>query len=231
MVQEVDHVTWRADVSFECYGARIRLRCNRAELWDRIERRLPPNAVAVPSCAVDHTFSLWIAPEEELSENRSSCVIYCGASAIAHVADLDEALDHLESAVHFWNRHSLKRSFCLHAGVVGWNGHAIVIPGRSLSGKTTLVETLVRQGATYYSDEYAVLDRAGRIHPYIKSLSIRRPGQRNQRLDPTKLGNIGSSSLFRWGRSFLRGYSRGAEWNPQGAFAQPTACSLFWTTQ
>jgi hypothetical protein len=56
---------------------------------------------------------------------------------------------------------------------VAIDGRAIVIPGESFSGKTTLVSALLRRGATYLSDEFAVLDRDGRVHPYPKPLSMR----------------------------------------------------------
>ena len=61
----------------------------------------------------------------------------------------------------------------LHAGVVGWQGHAILLPGRSLSGKTTLVREMLRLGATYYSDEFAVVDDSGKVHPFPRPLRIR----------------------------------------------------------
>ena len=64
-------------------------------------------------------------------------------------------------------------SVFIHAGAVGWNGKAIIIPANSFAGKTTLVTELVKKGATYYSDEYAVLDEAGRVHPFPRDLSIR----------------------------------------------------------
>lgn len=60
----------------------------------------------------------------------------------------------------------------VHAGVVGWRGLAIVIPGRSNAGKSTLVAELVRRGALYYSDTFAVLDDAGRVHPYARPLVL-----------------------------------------------------------
>jgi hypothetical protein len=66
----------------------------------------------------------------------------------------------------------------VHAGVVGWRGGAIVVPGRSRTGKTTLVEALVRAGAEYYSDEFAILDARGYVHPYAVPLAIRSPGGR-----------------------------------------------------
>jgi serine kinase of HPr protein (carbohydrate metabolism regulator) len=56
----------------------------------------------------------------------------------------------------------------VHAGVVAWRGRAVLIPGASNAGKSTLVAELVRRGATYYSDEYAAIDAAGRVHPYAR---------------------------------------------------------------
>lgn len=61
----------------------------------------------------------------------------------------------------------------LHAGVVGWKGQAIIIPGQSFTGKSTLVAELVKKGALYYSDEYAVLDENGSVEPFPKWLSLR----------------------------------------------------------
>ena len=61
----------------------------------------------------------------------------------------------------------------VHAGVVRWRGMAIVIPGRSLTGKITPVLELVRLGAVYYSDEFAVLDDTGRVYPYRRSFVLR----------------------------------------------------------
>lgn len=61
----------------------------------------------------------------------------------------------------------------VHAGVVAWNGWAIVLPGRSMSGKTTLVTALLRAGAGYYSDEYAIFDGDGLVHPYARRLRVR----------------------------------------------------------
>jgi hypothetical protein len=61
----------------------------------------------------------------------------------------------------------------VHAGVVGWRNRAIVMPGRSLSGKSALVLALVEAGAEYYSDEYAIFDSEGRVHPYWRLPNVR----------------------------------------------------------
>lgn len=68
--------------------------------------------------------------------------------------------------------HARARVF-LHAGVVGWKNRAILIPAKSFSGKSTLVAELIKKGAVYYSDEYAVLDADGCVEPFPKWLSIR----------------------------------------------------------
>jgi hypothetical protein len=68
----------------------------------------------------------------------------------------------------------------VHAGVVSWKGSALLLPGPSFAGKTTLVAELLHLGATYYSDEYAVLDAQGRVHPYARDLRLRRPGKSMQ---------------------------------------------------
>lgn len=61
----------------------------------------------------------------------------------------------------------------VHGGVVAHGGGAIVLPGPTRAGKSTLVAELVRRGATYLSDEFAVIDADGRVHPYPRPLLLR----------------------------------------------------------
>lgn len=70
----------------------------------------------------------------------------------------------------------------VHAGVVAIEGRCLVLPARSYSGKSTLVHALVKQGATYFSDEYAVIDKDGWVHPYRRPLTIRRPPHLDRRV-------------------------------------------------
>ena len=67
----------------------------------------------------------------------------------------------------------LRMLIFIHAGVVAQDGVAIALPGVSFAGKTTLVSALVRAGAVYYSDEFAVIDKRGVVNPYPKALSVR----------------------------------------------------------
>ncbi len=76
----------------------------------------------------------------------------------------------------------------VHAGGVAVNGRALLIPGRSHSGKSTLVAALLRMGAAYLSDEYAVIDERGTILPFPMALSIRDGAGVARIVDPEGLG-------------------------------------------
>src|SRR3954447_6225511 len=87
-----------------------------------------------------------------------------------------EVADHLHivgGEIELWVAEHAVGFIFVHAGCVAVDGKAIVIPGRTMSGKSSLVSALVRAGATYYSDEYAAIDPLGRVHAYARLLSIR----------------------------------------------------------
>lgn len=102
-----------------------------------------------------------------------------------------------------------------HAGVVGLRGRAIMIPGPSFSGKSTLVAELVSAGAVYYSDEYAVLDDRGLVHPYPKPLSIRTTSWSAQDHHVSTLGGSVGTEPLPLGLVVLAQYRSGATWEPQ----------------
>ena len=104
----------------------------------------------------------------------------------------------------------------VHAGVVAHGGGALVLPGRSLAGKTTLVAALVAQGAAYLSDEFAVLDAEGAVHPYPKPLSLRvNPDSLAQWDAPVEhFGGVAADRAFRAAIIAVTRYERGAQWRP-----------------
>jgi hypothetical protein len=112
--------------------------------------------------------------------DRTGFWLYAGAVEILDREELAPVLRTLghELMLHV-GVHAPERIF-LHAGVVGWCNRAILLPGFSCAGKTTLVAELVRAGATYYSDDYALIDARGMVHPYARDLQMRRPGKREQ---------------------------------------------------
>lgn len=99
--------------------------------------------------------------------------IICDGESITAPSELRLALGILDAELRKYIALHAPDHVFVHAGVVGVKDHAIVLPGRSFAGKTTLVVALVNAGAEYWSDEYAVLDANGLVHPYPKPLSMR----------------------------------------------------------
>jgi hypothetical protein len=87
--------------------------------------------------------------------------------------DVTRLLDFLEGDIQIFVAEFATPHLFVHAGVVAIGGRAILIPGRSFAGKSTLTTSLVKAGATYYSDEYAVLDPNGLVLPYPRRVSLR----------------------------------------------------------
>lgn len=85
------------------------------------------------------------------------------------VPDIDTLIDdlHLTVALH------ARSLVFIHAGVVAIGQHALLLPGRSRAGKSTLVQRLVDAGATYLSDEFACLRPDGMIEPYARPIHLR----------------------------------------------------------
>jgi hypothetical protein len=104
----------------------------------------------------------------------------------------------------------------VHAGAVGWKDRAIVMPGSSFAGKTTLTAALVRAGATYLSDEYAVVDPLGWVHPFPRDLQMRQPGSSRQRPTPVEsLHGKAATTPMRVAQVIFAHYQPGAAWDPQ----------------
>lgn len=105
----------------------------------------------------------------------------------------------------------------MHAGAVGWKGKAIVIPGDSFKGKSTLVAELVRSGAEYYSDDFAIFDKDGLLHAFPRALAMRNASQtfKDYTLTPEDLGGKTGTTPIPVGTILVTGYSPDADWKPE----------------
>jgi hypothetical protein len=63
--------------------------------------------------------------------------------------------------------------YFVHAAVVVWRGQALVLPGLSRAGKSTLALALLLEGARYLSDELLCFTHAGLAEPLPRALKIR----------------------------------------------------------
>src|SRR5205807_988768 len=129
--------------------------------------------------------------------------------------DTELALELLESYVRLRVAERARARIFIHAGVVGWQGGAILLPGQSSAGKTTLVAELVRAGTLYYSDEYAVVDSKGRVHPFAQPLAMRGPEGGPQIKCPVEqLGGQEGQAPLSVRLVAITRYEAGAVWRP-----------------
>ena len=211
---KIDRLGWAAGTCVESYGVRLGIRTNVPEVLGRISALLPPGWKPSPSSVVHQLFSLWVGGDPRGGVRRYS-LLYWGAARRARSLDLDQVCETLESELRFSVAVGATRKVFVHAGVVGWRGRAIVLPGRSCAGKTTLVAELLRAGATYYSDEFAVLDGRGRVFPFPTPLSIReRGGSGVARCTAQDLGSVPGVEPLPIGLVAFSEYRRGARWRP-----------------
>lgn len=146
-------------------------------------------------------------------------------------ATLDVALGMLQTYVEQVIANNALDWIFVHAGAVSWGDRALLIPGESFSGKTTLVAAMVEAGATYYSDEYAVLDRDGRVHAYPRRLSLRAAdGQPGRQLDARDLGGLEAQQSAEVKIVVFTHYRPGAEWRPKSIPAAQGVVALFPST-
>jgi hypothetical protein len=195
---------------------RIGLRVNEPEYLQLMLDRLPPGWKPAVSPVVVNMYSLLISNNSPKTNVRRFNLLYAGGIRAARSLDPDLVLKIFESDVQIYVGILARRRIFVHAGVVEWRGQAIVIPGRSMSGKSTLTAELVRAGATYYSDEYAVLDERGRVHPYPRRLGLRSPGSDEQtKVRAEELGGRVGSKPLPVGMVVVSQYHEGARWRPR----------------
>ena len=154
-------------------------------------------------------------PEAEFCLARDGTISIDGTIALRPNGDRASTLRRLGSTLRHHLAMKARDRIFIHAGVVSVGGSAIVIPGASHSGKSTLVAALLRRGATYHSDEYAVVGPDGAIEPYIKPLSLRleRPDEPGVPV-PVPEDQIGSGPI-RCGLIVVTSYEKGARWAPE----------------
>jgi hypothetical protein len=206
-------------VVFEAFGVKMWLGTNRREAADRMGAVLPPG------------WKLTLAEEVEehklgiLGDKGGTYTIDLANTSLVEGVSLDLALEVVETAIRERIAINAPDHIFVHAGVVAYEGRALLIPGRSFSGKTTLVAALVRAGATYYSDEFAPIDKDGLVHPYAKPLSIRGDDLLQRNHDVESLGGTSGEEPVPVGAVLDATYRPGSAWRPtrlspgQGALA------------
>lgn len=214
-MKKLDRLGWTDGIAIRSYGVKVGIRVNDSNALERIKTLLPPGWKPATSPVVERLFSVLIGGPAHRSKVRRYSLLYGGLEQLVRTFDDEQIYATLESNLRLRVAEAARRRLFVHAGAVGWKGQAIVIPGRSFSGKTTLVAEMIRAGATYYSDEYAVLDARGRVHPFLKPLSIRENGTQDQtEYSVEDLGGKAGRKPLPVAIVVISEYKKGAIWRP-----------------
>ncbi|HQX81124.1 MAG TPA: hypothetical protein PKW63_05165 [Vicinamibacterales bacterium] len=213
--EKVDRLGWTEGTTYSAFGLRFGLRSNDPSALTEATRHAPLGWQSSPMEVVDILYSLRVAAPSPRRGQRNFNLLYCGSGLIARSFDLAPLFTAFHRHAELLTALRAQNCVFLHAGVVGWRGRALIIPGRSMTGKTTLVSALVRAGAEYYSDEFAVLDKAGQVHPYPVPLSVRgTAGEPGVRTPVESLGGQAGTGPLPLGLIVVTRYAPTATWCP-----------------
>ncbi len=208
-LRELDGRAWGAGIAVSAYGVRLGVRAEHSSVLLGLGDVLPPGwrSVTGPSPRVDRLYSL-VFPQDGPPLVYDNATSWIGLSSFPWPDVLEQLTT--SRVVRLATRYVF-----VHSGVVAWQDRAIVIPGDSRSGKTTLVAALIRAGATYYSDDFAVIDSSGLVRPYARPLKIRR--SRFGEFDRHRVEELGGRrgiNPIPMGAVVLAPYEEGAGWQP-----------------
>jgi hypothetical protein len=151
----------------DAFGCALQVSSSCAQGQTILERCVFPSLPRACSWAETPGLSIGIEQEGEGFRLNAEGVTVASAERAADlVPDLIRLID--ESVLR-----SLCGLYAVHAGVVQLDDQAVLLPGMTHAGKSSLVAALLERGATYFSDEYALIDAQGRIHPYPRPLLVR----------------------------------------------------------
>ncbi|HKZ77736.1 MAG TPA: hypothetical protein VJ124_05380 [Pyrinomonadaceae bacterium] len=226
-MKKVDRLGWAVGFSLTTYGIRVGVRSNDPSGLERICDRLPSEWKESSLSVVDRLYSIIIGGQGQRNFRRFN-LLYGDHVRLARSVEADDVFDTFESDLRLTVAEFARHRVFVHAGVVGWKGRAIIIPGRSYSGKSTLIAELVRAGATYYSDEYAVFDSQGRVHPFKKALELRSAGEvRQTRVEVEQLGGQSGEGPLPVQLVVVTQFKDGARWRPRRLSGGPGILQLF----
>lgn len=199
--------------AFESFGVRVCIESNEEAAIQRVHA-IADYALLGRLTTIDPMFAEHTMHIARVGETYSSGL---DGEDFGDNPDLGSLLKYIGSRIRILVAEYAREIVFVHAGVVVWNGKAVVIPGTSHSGKTTLVAELVKKGAVYFSDEYALISADGMVHPFPRPLAIRERNDPLKRKDVEvgQLGGIAGSGPAPIGLVYFGKFRQKARWDPK----------------
>ena len=215
MIKLHEHFNEWETLSLTAYGVRIQIRVNEHTALENLVPYLPCGWKKSTPRGTVRVYTVFRGGNQLSPQESGVYSLYADNKCLCQTTRQDEIGHAFESDVTAYvAEHALRRVF-IHAGVVVWRQQAILIPGRSFSGKSTLVAEFIRSGAIFYSDECAVLDGRGRVHPYPRPLHIRNGERRHTSHTAQELGGVVGTRPLPVSLILITQYKAGANWQPR----------------
>lgn len=201
------------DAVLVAFGVRFRVSTdNRVRLDDLVNAMAPPTWRRTSPGEVGREYAV---TSQRIARRRAPLWVASIDGAEAFRSDsIDAVTAHLTRDLRRYIGEFAPRRVFIHSGVVVVDGRAILVPGRTFTGKSTLVAALVSAGATYYSDEYAVLDDRGRVRPFAKPISLRDGSHRGIDHPAEAFGSVGGGPVP-VGAVVVTRFREGARYRPR----------------
>ncbi len=153
---------------FDAFGQIVRIE-GAEDLVAPVMKALPPFRSA-DGRSVDRTYGIArLAGDNAPARYR----VTIDGQRLDAVKSVDEAAGQVASDLQTFLALTAPGATFVHAAVVALDERLIVLPGASGSGKSTLAAALLDAGATYLSDEFAVVGHDGRVEAYARPLALR----------------------------------------------------------
>ena len=214
-------------IKFQAFGVKIGIEAEKIlhleKIYRLLEKTFPNGFEKVEQQEIEYRFIIKSNKTEktEKTEKGERFELFRNDEKVIEDAGGEFFFQMVESEIRITVAEFAVARVFLHAGVVAWKNQAIVIPAQSYSGKSTLVAELVKKGAVYYSDEYAVLDAAGNVQPFPKWLSLRGIIDPDTQLECSveSIGGIAGTKTIPVGMVLIAQYKREKKipkrWNPR----------------
>src|SRR5579871_3891142 len=134
-MQKLDRLVWADGFCIRSFGKRIGVRLSAAapEGKERLLASLPPGWEPCEPPFVDYLYSLKLGGVQ--GRLRNYHLLHGGLMRLARTFDVEEVVRAFERDLHLFVAEWAHDRVFVHAGVVGWKGRAVLLPGRSLAGK------------------------------------------------------------------------------------------------
>ncbi len=216
--EHLQATSWNDSLVCVCYDYFVRIRTTKPEYLNSLREKMPGNFEVI-----NFTENLEIHFEIYLTQTFDQEIVFFFYDKLVTklkyqngYPSFEENLEFLSDMLGAFNAARNEKYIILHAGAVSFNDKTIIFPADSYSGKSTLTAAFVKYGAKYYSDEYAIISEDGFLHPFPKTISMRKPGSYDQtEITVESLGGESSTKPLKIDFVLFTKFVKNSRWNPQ----------------